>query len=361
MTNELQDSLSVREKLKETASAVRDKLFKTGWWHSIDLGDGHISPGVHTIEELRENYARLDLPDDLTGKRVLDIGCWDGFYAFEAERRGAAEVVAIDYWRSEKFFEAHRALKSNVKFHEMSVYDIGREKFGSFDIVLFLGVLYHVRHPLLALERVCEITRDIAIIESYVIDDTINSPRPLMEFYETDELGGQYDNWWGPNTDCLTRMIRSAGFVRTNALCSNHPRAAVKAFRQWEPVSGEPSQSITIRDVVNSVTFKHVYPRRGGQAYVTVWAEGIPPEATRETVGVNIGGYGAAPCYVGHSSNPADEAYRTQINCPVPPGLDNGPNRLHVFHDNLVSNEVEISLVDQNGAPPTNVGALSRT
>ena len=348
MTEELQIDLSQRETLDKAAGAVRDELFNTGWWHSIELGDGYITPGAHKIEELRENYARLNLPDDLTGKRVIDIGCWDGFYAFEAERRGADEVVAMDCWRPEKFFVAHRALNSRVKFHEMSVYNVSREKLGSFDIVLFLGVLYHLRHPLLALERVCELTRDIAIIESHVIDDTLKSPRPVMEFYEHNELGGQYDNWWGPNIDCLSRMIRSAGFVHTEALRRNLPRASVKAFRHWEPVSGKHSQSIIIRDAYNAVTQKHIFPRRGGHAYITIWAEGIPPNATRESVRATLGPYGAAPYYVGPSLNPADEVYRTQINIPVPPGLETGPNRLQVFHENLVSNEVEIELTGEN-------------
>jgi len=348
MTEELQDDLSQRETLDKAAGAVRDEVFNTGWWHSIELGDGYITPGAHKIEELRENYARLNLPDDLTGKRVIDIGCWDGFYAFEAERRGADEVVAIDCWRPEKFFVAHRALNSHVKFHEMSVYNVSREKLGSFDIVLFLGVLYHLRNQLLALERVCELTRDIAIIESHVIDDTLKSPRPVMEFYEHNELGGQYDNWWGPNTDCLSRMIRSAGFVHTEALRRNLPRASVKAFRHWEPVSGKHSQSIIIRDVYNAVTQKHIFPHRGGHADITICAKGIPPNATRESVRATLGPYGAAPYYVGPSLNPADEVYRTQINIPVPPGLETGPNRLQVFHENLVSNEVEIELTDEN-------------
>src|SRR2546425_135288 len=83
--------------------------------------------------------------------------------SFEAERHGA-EVVAIDCWWPEKFFLAHRALNSRVAFHELSVYELSRERLGAFDIVLFLGVLYHLRHPLLVLERVCEMTHETAVI-----------------------------------------------------------------------------------------------------------------------------------------------------------------------------------------------------
>ncbi len=82
---------------------------------------------------------------------------------------------------------------------------------GSFDIVLFFGVLYHLRHPLLALERICEVTSGAAVIESHVIDNVMNTPRPIMEFYEIDELAGQYDNWWGPNIRCVSSLVRSAG------------------------------------------------------------------------------------------------------------------------------------------------------
>jgi len=124
------------------------------WWHSIDLGGGRVTPGVHSLEELSGNYARFGLPDNLRGKRLLDVGCWDGFYSFEAERRGA-EVVAVDVWQPKNFFVAHRALGSRVQFYEMSVYDLTRERLGTFDYVLFIGVLYHLRHPLLGLERLC--------------------------------------------------------------------------------------------------------------------------------------------------------------------------------------------------------------
>ena len=117
----------LRQILDETAAAQRDALNKTGWWHSIDLGNGQITPGAHKIEELRDNYARFLLPEDLAGKRVLDIGCWDGFYTFEAERHGA-RVASVDCWRPEKFFVAKQALNSSAEFHELSVYEVTKEK-----------------------------------------------------------------------------------------------------------------------------------------------------------------------------------------------------------------------------------------
>jgi tRNA (mo5U34)-methyltransferase len=88
---------------------------------------------------LRDNYARFQLPEDLSGKRVLDIGCWDGFYSFESERRGA-DVVAVDCWWPENYLCGRALLGSHVEFHELSVYEVTRERLGSFDIVLFSGV-----------------------------------------------------------------------------------------------------------------------------------------------------------------------------------------------------------------------------
>jgi tRNA (mo5U34)-methyltransferase len=115
----------------------------------------------------------------------------------------------------------------------LNVYDIRKDRIGEFDIVLFMGVLYHLRHPLLALERVCEVTRDIAIIESHIIDRMRDADEPMMEFYEFDELGGQYDNWWAPNVECMAQMTRSAGFARVELLFQTDTRAALKAFRTW--------------------------------------------------------------------------------------------------------------------------------
>ena len=218
----------LRDAVNRTGREQHSQLIAGKWWHSINLGGGLVTPGVHTLDELENNFQMLDLPLNLDGKKLLDVGCWDGFYAFEAERRGA-RVVATDSWTPANFLEAHRALKSNVEFHELSVYETTRDRLGSFDIVLFLGVLYHLRHPLLALERICELTRDVAIIESHAIDNLAGTLHPIMEFYETNELGGQYDNWWGPTVACLEAMIRSAGFVRTLVLKREPSRVTVKA------------------------------------------------------------------------------------------------------------------------------------
>lgn len=334
----------IRKDLDEIAAAQRAGLMSGSWWHSIDLGEGQVTRGVHALEELKDNYARFNLPDDLSGKRLLDIGSWDGFYSFEAERHGAS-VVAVDCWRPENFFKAKEVLGSRVEFHEMSVYEITKDGLGPFDLVFFLGVLYHLRHPLLALEQVCEVTRDFAIIETHVIDNVFPTEQPAMEFYEFDELGGQYDNWWGPNIECLTRMVRSAGFARVEILRREPTRVTVKAHRRWADKPLTVSPSLRVRDVFNAVTIDHHFPRRGRHAFLMVLVEGLPAQAQRWEVRTEVGGFGIHPIYVGPSGDPK-YAGLTQINLPVPPGLEAGQTNVCVWHEGHRSNDFAIELVE---------------
>ncbi|MFN0119223.1 MAG: methyltransferase domain-containing protein [Blastocatellia bacterium] len=342
-TTPIPDNPQLREILDQTADHQRNEFFSSGWWHSIDLGDGRVTPGVHHIDELRDNYARFGLPEDMRGMRLLDIGCWDGFYSFESERRGA-EVVSVDCWRPEKFFEAHHALNSKIQFHELSVYEVTKEKLGQFDVVLFLGVLYHLRHPLLALERVCEVSRHLAVIESHVVDNVLRTPRPVMEFYEVDELGGQYDNWWGPNVECIARMARAAGFVTATPIRRDDLRGVVKASRLWDGLPTEPAPSLKIHEIVNAIKLNHEFPHRGKHAFLTIWAEGLPETVSRDTVQVTIGGVGTRPVYAGASKNPADPVLRVQINIAIPPGVDPGDTPIRIYHENKMSEAKVIAL-----------------
>jgi tRNA (mo5U34)-methyltransferase len=134
------------------ASALRAEVAKLRWWHRIDLGQGIIMPGT---DDSPRKLARLGMPKDLTGKSVLDIGAWDVFFSFEAEKRGASRVVAIDeLWKGKDggpikygFNLAHRTLNSRVESRHIGVHDLDAADIGTFDLVLFLGVLYHVRDP----------------------------------------------------------------------------------------------------------------------------------------------------------------------------------------------------------------------
>src|SRR5579863_6244040 len=183
-------------------------------YHSIDLPDGSVLPGLQTLEHLRWRLDRFGLPADLRGKRVIDIGAWDGWFSFECERRGA-EVVAVDCVALDTFIEAWQLLGSRVEYLTLDLNELSAHRLGRFDIVLFFGVFYHLRHPLLGLEKAVELSTDLALVESFVIDTENRKIPAVMEFYERAELGGQVDNWCGPSPECLLSMCRSAGTPAT--------------------------------------------------------------------------------------------------------------------------------------------------
>src|SRR6185312_1700016 len=208
-----------------------------GWWHSFDLPGGRRIDGVCSVEGLRRRIEQYPVPEDLRGARVLDIGAWDGWYTFEMERRGA-DVVAVDCWDNPRFHQIQTALKSRAEYRQMDVYDLTPATVGRFDIVLFMGVLYHLKHPLLALERVCAITKDLAVVDSFILREEHRpgenvENRPVMEFYENEEFGGQTDNWCGPSLPCLMAMCRTAGFARVEHRATLPNGACIACFRNW--------------------------------------------------------------------------------------------------------------------------------
>ena len=178
----------MQDRAEATARTIREGLERTGLYHSFRLPDGRILRGAMPLEWLDARVQTMALPADLTGKRVLDIGPWDGFFTFEMERRGA-DVTAIDYVDLDTFRELHRAMGSRARYERLDVYELDPRRFGTFDIVLCLGVLYHLKHPLLGLERICSVTREVCIVESFVIDGRdrlqgIAPAPPCLEFYE---------------------------------------------------------------------------------------------------------------------------------------------------------------------------------
>lgn len=234
---------------------LKKEVAKIRWYHTIDLGHGVVTPGLVDSPALLKQFRPL--PDNLQGKTVLDIGAWDGFYSFEAERRGAKRVLAIDSlawgvskqpdpsprwradgWGSKVGFElARKALNSKVEEMEMEVLDLSPERIGKFDVVLFLGVLYHMCHPLLAVERVASVTSEQLILETHV--DLLRQRRPAMAFYPGTELNNDWTNWWGPNPAAIEAMLKTVGFqkvtmVPKHSLGSRHSfayRAARTMYR----------------------------------------------------------------------------------------------------------------------------------
>ena len=141
---------------EERIQRLADRVHSRFRYHSIELPDGSVLPGLQPIEHLRWRLDLFGLPEDLRGKRVLDVGAWDGWFSFECERRGA-EVVAVDCIALDTFHEAKELIGSKVEYLTLDVNELSASKLGTFDIVLFFGVLYHLRHPLLGLEKAVEL------------------------------------------------------------------------------------------------------------------------------------------------------------------------------------------------------------
>jgi tRNA (mo5U34)-methyltransferase len=213
---------------------IRQRVRELGdWFHNLDLAGvptapDHFLGDYPTVKWRRFAHA---IPPDLSGKSVLDIGCNGGFYSIEMKRRGAARVVAIDsderYLAQARF--AAEVCGADIELHQLDVYDVGHlgERF---DVVLFMGVLYHLRHPLLALDLLHEhVVGDTLVFQSllrgspevadvagdYPFSETsifAEDEFPRMYFIE-DKYAGDPTNWWFPNRACAEAMLRSAGFA----------------------------------------------------------------------------------------------------------------------------------------------------
>ncbi|HLH97593.1 MAG TPA: DUF1698 domain-containing protein [Xanthobacteraceae bacterium] len=246
---------------------LADRVTRFFWWHSIDLGQGIITPGGKSLALQEQESAAFFDRVDLTGCSVLDIGAWNGFYSFEAKRRGAGRVLATDSycWSDDRFkgreaFDlAREALGADVEAQEIDVADIKPETTGAFDIVLFLGVFYHRYDPIEALARAASVAKELLIVESHIDLQTLD--RPAMAFYPGNELLDDATNWWGPNLPCLQALLRGHGFSEIEI--AFHPqtqnRAVLHAWRSTRlrraplaapvqltsesAVSGAPTQS----------------------------------------------------------------------------------------------------------------------
>ncbi len=314
-----------------------------GFYHSFELPDGTLIEGVNPLPRLRERYARFPIPADLRGKRVLDIGAWDGWFTFEAERHGAA-VTAIDCVEVAHFVELHRRMSSQATYRILEVYELPQAGLGTFDIVFFLGVLYHLRHPLLALEMVCSLATEVAIVESFVTDgDTWQEHTgdiPTMEFYEGYELANQFDNWSGPSVGCLLAMCRAAGFARVELLRTEPYNALVACYRKWEPppaeAFAEAPQLFSVADSANlGVNFS-----THKEQYVQCWFGSPRPAISRQELKLEVDGLGAAAHYCGPVADGTWVA-----NFPLPRGLSPGwrPARLR-FADSGFSQALRIAV-----------------
>jgi tRNA (mo5U34)-methyltransferase len=224
------------------------------WFHNIQLHGVATAPGhfLGDYPAVKWRQFAHALPEDLSGRTVLDIGCNAGFYSIEMKRRGAERVVGVDF--DERYLQQARLAAelsgTEIEFQKLSVYDVARLK-QKFDVVLFMGVLYHLRHPLLALDLIHEhVAKDLFIFQSM----QRGSPEIEMvagnyEFWETEiferpgfprlhfvekKYADDATNWWIPNRACVEAMLRSAGFEMID-----HPEEEVFICRWKELENGQ--------------------------------------------------------------------------------------------------------------------------
>jgi tRNA (mo5U34)-methyltransferase len=245
-----------------SSQELRDRADAIAWFHSIDLGEGVVTDGLSNLL-----LTEAQLPD-FSGKTVLDIGAWDGYYSFTAERGGATRVVALDhyvwgvdfaardqywnecrargelpdherdtteFWRPElpgrRGFElAKEALASNVEpvLADFTTADL--DAIGTFDVVLYLGVLYHMKEPLTCLERVRAVTREVAVIETSAMRVVGVEGVPLVRFHAGNELNADFGNWYQPNVEAIEALALAAGFAKVEVVHSAPPMRRSRAI-----------------------------------------------------------------------------------------------------------------------------------
>jgi tRNA (mo5U34)-methyltransferase len=208
------------------------------WHQRFRLAPGVYTPGANDVEFL---LAQAAIPD-VKGATVLDIGTTNGGLAFEMERRGAARVVAVDIYDGNWFgFDAIKTfLNSKVEYHCVSVYELPRVLASPFDIVAFWGVLYHLRHPLLALDAIRAVTRGSVMIETAVFDHAVSEVEtPTLYFHRYDDLNKDGSNWFEPTVKALTDMCESSGF-RPIAVKSWPRDKPARSMVTAVPTSGDP-------------------------------------------------------------------------------------------------------------------------
>ena len=223
---------NLERRILDPRTAEEREIAELGpWFHNLHLPDGTQTAPDHPLGDFpafKWRQIESHIPEDLTGWSVLDIGCNAGFYAFELARRGAS-VTGIDterrYLRQAEWAARRFGLEDRVRFEELQVYDLARRS-GTYDLVLFLGVFYHLRYPLLALDIVSRRAERLLAFQTLTLPGMkvrsaaelrlsqrrrlLSRGWPKMAFVER-RLAGDPTNWWVPNHAAIEAMLRSCG------------------------------------------------------------------------------------------------------------------------------------------------------
>lgn len=226
------------------------------WFHCIDLGNGLLTKSKSAIGEPTEHprptweKVRRCLPDDLSGQTVLDVGCNAGFYSIEMKRRGATRVLGIDSQR-ELIRQANfvrRVLGLDIDYQRMSVYDLDPRALGQFDVTLALGLIYHCKHLVLALEKLFLVTRKLLVLETaiyprrheprpfvYPVGGTEPTLHPIAYIENQPDAKEAVYNWFLPGTSALCALLKNIGFDEVEVLPNPDRDRAVIACHKRQP------------------------------------------------------------------------------------------------------------------------------
>lgn len=215
------------------------------WFQRIEVLPGLFSPGWS--DPAKDKLPFYGLPKDLSGMRVLDIGCAEGFFSFEAERRGAREVIGIDSFPDSvrRFNIVRTARQSNANAFLMNVYDLDPKRLGTFDLVLFYGVFYHLKHPQLALERIRSVCTGDLLFQTHMHEEPSVKGTPWARYYPHGMMSGGSKELFDPtvfwlfNSACCLAMLDHVGFADLRVL-STDPMPFVVAARSTDRSPGCP-------------------------------------------------------------------------------------------------------------------------
>ena len=199
-------------------AAALSQLGADGWFHSFELSDGTLVQGAKTLGVMKAEFDAVFAPLTLGGQSVLDVGAWNGAFSFEAKRLGAARVLATDMYSwahptfngFEKFLYVRKDGRLEIEYRVLDTHQIKRDVVEEFDVVLFLGVFYHLEDPINVIANIAEVATSWLVVETHLDLDDV--PNPAMRYYPGADLAGDPTNWWGPNQKCVEALLTTAGF-----------------------------------------------------------------------------------------------------------------------------------------------------